>query len=101
MKKFILYSLTSFLAFSFIPNESMATTSPMKTETSTVVSNTILANRLDEIKSMDKSSLSRSEKNSLRKEVRSIDKKMRDGNGGIYISVGALLIIILILIIIL
>lgn len=58
-----------------------------------------LVNRLEEIKAMDMKSLSRSEKRELRKEVRSIEKEMKTMNGGVYISVGALLVIIILILI--
>jgi AmiR/NasT family two-component response regulator len=55
--------------------------------------------RLEEINAMDKSALSGQEKRALRKEVRAT-KSQLDSNGGIYISTGAVLIIILLLILI-
>jgi hypothetical protein len=55
--------------------------------------------RLDEINAMDKSDLKSSEKRSLRREVRSIEKQLKETSGGVYISVGALIIIVLLLII--
>lgn len=59
-----------------------------------------LVNRLEEIKAMDTKSLSRAEKRELRKEVRSIEKEMKTMNGGgVYISVGALLVIIILILI--
>ena len=61
---------------------------------------TVLTHRLNEIKDMDMSNMSRPDKKALRKEVKEIQKVMSGGNGGIYISVGALIIIILLLIII-
>lgn len=102
MKKIILYSFTCLLAFSFIPTEGLAS-SPVKTEMpkDSVVTESSLLNRLAEIKAMDKSNLSSLEKKSNRKETRSIKKQLRDHSyGGIYISVGAVLLIILILILI-
>lgn len=101
MKKIILYSFTCLLAFSFIPTEGMAS-SPVKTEMAkdSVATESSLLNRLAEIKAMDKSNLSNLEKKSNRQETRSIKKQLHDGYGTIYISVGALLLIILILILI-
>ncbi len=58
-----------------------------------------LANRVEEIKAMDKSNLTRPEKVQLRKELRSIKHKLDDG--GVFISAGALLVVIIILLIIL
>jgi len=59
-----------------------------------------LKNRLEEINAMDKENLSRPEKKQLRKEVKSI-KRTQDSGGGVYISVGALILIIVLLIILL
>src|SRR5687768_6616388 len=59
-----------------------------------------LLNRLHQIKEMDLSSLSREEKRNLRKEVKSIRKEMKAANNGIYLSFGAIIIILLLLILI-
>lgn len=59
-----------------------------------------LMERLREIKDLDKSGLSGSEKKDLRKEVRGIRKEMKKISGGVYLSVGAIIIIILLLILI-
>ena len=63
--------------------------------------NEILLNRLNEIKSMDKSEMTRADKKALRKEVREIKATMKANGGGLYISLGAAIIIILLLILIL
>lgn len=61
-----------------------------------------LETRLHEIEAMDIKSMSRTERRSLRKEVKAIEKEMKTmANNGVYISVGALIIIILLLILIL
>ena len=57
-----------------------------------------LERRLEEIRAMNTRSLSRSEKKALRMEVRSIKKEMATLNGGVYVSIGALIIIALLLI---
>jgi hypothetical protein len=103
MKKIILYSFASILAFSFVPNQAQAVSASVKTElpADSIPSQVSLENRLKEIDSMDISELSRSEKKALRKEVRSIDKMMHDHYGGVYISIGGALLIILLLIILL
>lgn len=102
MKKLILLSATFLLAFTFMPSESKATTTITKTEQSNepIPSKESLLNRKAEIKQMDKSGMSHSEKQALRKEVNKTNKALHDGYGGVYISVGALLLIILILILI-
>ena len=60
-----------------------------------------LKERTEEIKSMDKSQLTRDERKSLKTELKEMRKEVRTRGGGIYISIGALIIIILLLIIIL
>lgn len=58
--------------------------------------------RVEEIKALDKSSLTKTERKALRKELREMNKKARAlGSGGVYLSVGAIIIIILVLILIL
>lgn len=59
----------------------------------------VMLDRLEEIKDMDKSDLERSEKKALRKEVRAIKTQLRTTGNGIYISAGALIIILLLIII--
>jgi hypothetical protein len=59
---------------------------------------TELMKRLDQINALDKSEMSRLEKNEARKEVREIKKEMKKLGGGIYISAGAIIIILLLII---
>lgn len=61
----------------------------------------ILISRLNEIKAIDKSSLTSFEKKELRKEVRSIKSQLREMGGGVYLSALAIIIIIVLLIILL
>lgn len=60
-----------------------------------------LMNRLNEIKEMDKSELTRADKKELRAEVKAIKADLKSSNNGIYLSVGAIIIILLVLILIL
>ena len=60
-----------------------------------------LANRLEEIKAMDLENMPRSEKRKYAKEVKQIQKKMNAVGGGVYISAGALLVIVILLIVLL
>jgi len=85
MKKLALSIMTSFLLLSFIPAQLKATTESKTisvTATKTVASADANANlaRLEEIKAMDISTLNRSEKKELRKEVREI-KDDQNGRG--------------------
>lgn len=61
----------------------------------------VLEERLNEIKEMDKSALSKSEKKELKSEVKEIKKEMKALSGGVYISAGALIVILILLIILL
>lgn len=60
-----------------------------------------MIHRIDEIKAMDKSSLTYVQKKELRKELRTIKKELRTTNHGLYLSLGAIIIIVLLLILIL
>lgn len=57
--------------------------------------------RLQEIREMDKSNLSRAEKKNLRKELRQLKKEMKERKNGIYLSVGTIIIIGLLLLLLL
>jgi hypothetical protein len=58
-----------------------------------------LTNRLTEISFIDRSKLTSGERRALRKEVRTIDHRLHAIGGGIYISAGALIIILLLILI--
>lgn len=60
-----------------------------------------IVNRVNEIKDMDKSNLTRAEKKELRSELKDMKTEARSMSGGVYLSVGAIIIIILLLILIL
>ena len=58
--------------------------------------------RVEEIKNMDRSALTKEEKKELRNELKDMNKEAKAiGKGGVYISFAGLLIIILLLILIL
>ena len=106
MKKIILCVMATIMSLTFIPLQSSAATSEPsislvvpKPEPPAEVK--ALELRLNEINLMDKSKLKSSEKKELRKEVKSINHKLREVGGGVYISVGALILIIVLLIILL
>lgn len=61
----------------------------------------ILNDRLNEINEMDKSALTRSEKRELRKEVKSINEELQQISGGVYLSIGAIIVVLLLLILLL
>lgn len=92
----IYFSFASFAAPVGVENPSISTNS----EKEILIRNQRLLDRLEEINAMDKSTMSRSEKRELRREVKEIQKTMEIG-GGVYISVGALILILILLIILL
>ncbi|MBK9016388.1 MAG: hypothetical protein IPM82_21235 [Saprospiraceae bacterium] len=105
MKKLTLCMMTAIALFAFVPTPMQAGTAPSsvpmdstKTESAEAKALTL---RLEEINAMDKSKLTTPEKRQLRKEVRSIKKSVAADSGGVYISVGALLIVIILLILLL
>jgi len=107
--------MTAFTLLLFVPTQLNAgtktkTVSTTATTTAKSAEYNALVVRSNEIKAMDMSTLSTSEKKELRKEVRSIKSELKvkgestwveGSNGGIYISVGAVIIIILLLVLLL
>lgn len=110
MKKVVLSLMTVSLLLLYIPAQSstIAEPVPVAIEKSTPVISAeakAMIVRLDEIKALDKSKLNRTEKKELRTEVRAIKSDLQaqnlNGSGGIYLSAGALILIILLLIVLL
>lgn len=56
--------------------------------------------RVEEIKAMDFSEMSKEERKEVRDELRSMKKEAKTMGGGIFLSVGAIIIILLILILV-
>jgi hypothetical protein len=83
-------------------NEPIATTnSNNPTSTEAKAKAEVLNKRLEEIKAIDKSDLTRIEKKELRKEVREIKSTLKASGNGVYLSIGAIIIIVLLLILLL
>lgn len=103
MKKTITFLLVAFILSLFVPTLSYAINEKKVEETTSVVPAEAqkLISRLEEIKAMDKTTLTKPEKRKLRKEVRKINKNLRVVNGGIYVSVGAIILVALLLVILL
>lgn len=95
---FVLMAIALPATATTIVPESATAKDPVKTENVRVQQ---LTQRLEEIRSMDKSGLTRMEKKNMRKEVREMKKEMKALSGGIYLSVGAIIIVILLLILLL
>jgi peptidoglycan hydrolase CwlO-like protein len=104
MKKLFIYGMISLLALSMMPTTVQARSNSASTHSTTPAENPqaqALLSRLEEIKAVDKTELTSSEKKDLRKEVRSIKQELKTMNGGVYLSVGAIIIIVLLLILLL
>ena len=109
MKKFALCLMATVLSLTFIPlslsaapktaPSSSANTNPVSPADAAKANELLL--RLNEIKTSDKSELTASEKKDMRKEVRSISSELKAISGGVYISAGVLLIILILLIVLL
>jgi hypothetical protein len=82
------------------PSMSFATTTDPVAETKEAYARQ-LTSRLEEIKAMDTKNMSREEKKVLRTEVKAIKKELKEVSGGVYLSIGAILIIALLLILLL
>lgn len=102
MKK-IVYPLMLLAALSFNVNFAFAANDKPKTELTAEQRDELnrITSRVEEIKAMDKSKLSKADRKALRKELKEMKQKANAIGGGVYLSVGAILIIILLLIIIL
>lgn len=99
-----LMAVMMFLAFNPIAlqAESDAKSAPANTSKAVVSERaTVLLNRLDEINALDKSDLSSLEKKEMRKEVRAVKEELKATGGGVYLSVGALILVIILLIVLL
>lgn len=53
--------------------------------------------RVEEIKEMDFSEMTKSERKSVKTELKSLNKEAKQIGGGVYISVGAIIIILLVI----
>jgi len=101
MKKLKIWTVSALLLSATITLPLSAATDPATTPVTPTAEAQALLNRLEEINTMDKAPLSKTEKRELRKEVKTIKKELAQSNGGIYLSVGAVIIIILLLILLL
>lgn len=103
MKKITICFMATCLSLTFLPLSSIAADvvpTEMVTGKPPADGEAIIA-RLNEIKAMDMSNLSSSEKKDLRKEVRSLKHDLKRTGNGVYISIGAAIIIVLLLVILL
>jgi hypothetical protein len=104
MKKIAICLMATCLSLTLLPLQSSAatisptTTIPAPTPAETAEAKTLTL-RLNEINLMDKTNLKSADKKNLRKEVRSINHKLREISGGVYLSVSAIILILILLVI--
>lgn len=84
------------MAFTTMPATSVKAAEPVVPMAETPAEQRVLIERLDAIRHINKKALSRTERKALRKETRALKKKL-DRYGGVYISAGALVVIILLI----
>jgi hypothetical protein len=106
MRKFLLSVLIILASFSLnnvLANDSLSYNKSNMDSADRIVNihSVSLITRLEEIKQMDRKSMSKADKRALQLEVDAIHKDLVKTNGGIYLSVGAVLLIGLLLIILL
>ena len=97
--------MAAFLSLTFLPLQAKGATTepaslnaPKPAESAEVKAMEL---RLNEIKAMDKSVMKPSEKKALRKEVKSINHKLRDINSTVYVSAGVIILVVILLIVLL
>ncbi|MFA6128607.1 MAG: hypothetical protein WC699_15010 [Bacteroidales bacterium] len=108
MKKLIPFLMTALLLLTFVPTQVTAGTVSRSVSVSVSPVDKIGASnahallaRLDQIRSMDLGSLSQAEKRNLRRELRSMKSQLNTIGGGVYISAGAVILILILLLILL
>jgi predicted PurR-regulated permease PerM len=103
MKKFAICLIMACLSLTLVPLQlNAATTEPTTipvTKSNDAAEVKALELRLNELKEMDKSKMNSSEKKIMRKEVKSIKHRLHDIGGGVYISAGAIILILLLLLV--
>jgi hypothetical protein len=107
MKKIVFSLMAAFVSLTFIPVQANSSASdPVKTtvpapapvSSEDAARALKLESRLKEIDAMDKSKLVAEEKKELRKEVKAIKHELKEVGGGVYISAGALILVLILII---
>jgi hypothetical protein len=99
MKKTIFYELLLLISVGTFSTMNASDKKPKTTISKEMPSEIkVMLNRLEAIKEIDKSDLSRAEKKELREETRAIKTAVRSSGNGIYISATAIIIILILII---
>jgi hypothetical protein len=100
MKKLIIPCITALLLLIMTPSHANEAVTAKPTS-AVILTEAELVNRVNEIKAMDKSTLSVTEKKALRSELRTIKREVNRRDGGVYYISGGLILLIILLIILL
>ncbi|HET8859115.1 hypothetical protein [Marivirga sp.] len=105
MKNLKVYITVLAIAFSFFPvslkADSARNVNKADSSAAMQIRSQVLMNRIVEIKDMNFSDMDRTEKKELAEEVTAAKKELKALGGGVYLSVGAIILIALVLILIL
>lgn len=95
------FVMISALVLPVVASSEVAVSSKPNSEKAVDPKVAVLMQRLNEIKAMDRTEMTSLERKNLRKEVKEIKSEMKAISGGVYLSVGAIIIVILLLILLL
>lgn len=101
LKNVLLVSILMAMASVMSPNAVRADAIPATPVESREAEALRLERRLEEIKAMDVKHLSKAERRALRDEVKHTKKRLKTMDGGVYLSLGAIIVIAVLLIILL
>lgn len=104
MKRLTVCLAATLLLLTFTPTQLKAVTDPGATTTVAMEESAhadAMIARLEAIREMDKSNLTKSEKKELRQEVRTIKANLKAASGGVYLSVGAIILLAILLVLLL
>ena len=101
MKKLIAYIVAVLLLVTFTPLQSKAEKNPISISNTEKKSAEVqaLINRVNEINAMDRSTMSRAERKAIRKELREIKREVNRRHGGVYVSTGIIILILVLIIV--
>lgn len=95
----MIFTMSSTFALANVADEKSNAAVPVPTEHKlSEVELSRLTNRAEEIRDLDKTTMTVKEKRTLKKEAREIDKNLAPQNGSIYIGGGTLILIIILII---
>lgn len=100
MKKIIPF-FALFICLSAFPNAGIKAAGNPAQENTQAQTSVALISRLQTIQKIDATQLGSDQKRKLVKEVKDIEKQLKTMDGGVYLSVGAIIIILLLLVLIL